>query len=305
MISLKKLSLVSSAIGYQKSDAQIVDYHLWKLWTPQGGLAMRGPRPANLNARAYCTSIGAAYTFGRFAAQPYPELLGQALNISSLNLGFSGVGPSFFNQPRNQALIELINRSKFVTVSLLSGRSQSNSQFETDRDSQEQYVLESGKTVPADYAYQQLLDNGDRAAVMALVEETRSRYLEEFIQLLEKITVPKVLLWFSKRSPDYKASCDTLFKLFGNFPHMVNREMIEILRSHCDSYVEQVDTTGLPQPLVDRRTQQPVSIERSRDYQAGKIQLTRSQLTHNSYYPSPEMHLGVAQALAPVCKKFF
>lgn len=304
MTSLKPPKLMASAIGYQTSDAEIVDYHIWKLWTTKGGLAMRGPQPTNLKAGEYCTSIGAAYTFGRFAARPYPELLGKVLNISSLNLGFSGVGPSFFNQSRNQALIELINRSKFVTISLFSGRSQSNSRFTTTEDSQEQYISDSGKLVPADYAYQQLLDSSDPETVMALVQETRSRYLDEFIQLLEKITVPKVLLWFSKRSPDYVASSDTLFKLFGNFPHMVNREMVEALRAHCDDYVEHIDTTGLPQPLVSRQTQQPVSIERSRDYQAGKIQLKRSQLTHNNYYPSPEMHIGVTQALASVCKKF-
>ncbi|PZO13578.1 MAG: hypothetical protein DCF25_15895 [Leptolyngbya foveolarum] len=304
MTSLKKPDLLASALGYQKSDAEIVDYNIWKLWTPQCGLAMRGPQPASLKPGEYCTSIGAAYTFGRFVAQPYPELLGKALNISSLNLGFSGVGPSFFNQPRHRALIELINRSKFATLSLLSGRSQSNSQFKTAWYSQEQYILENGKVVPADYAYQQLLDNSDRATVMALVEETRSRYLDEFIRLLEKITVPKVLLWFSKRSPDYEASGDTLFKLFGNFPHLINREMVEVLRLHCDDYVEYVDATGLPQQLISRLSQQPVAIERSRDYQAGKIQLARSQLTHNNYYPSPEMHIGVTQALTPVCKKF-
>lgn len=304
MIPLKKSGLMNSALGYQKSDAEIINYSIWKLWTPQGGLAIRGPQPVNLNAGEYCTSIGAAYTFGRFAAQPYPELLGKVLNISSLNLGFSGVGPSFFNQPRNQTLIGLINRSKFVTISLFSGRSQSNSQFKTAWYSQEQYIQENGKAVPADYAYQQLLDSSDDATVMALVKETRSRYLNEFIQLLEKITVPKVLLWFSKRSPDYEASSKTLFKLFSNFPHMVNREMVDVLRAYCDDYVEHIDATGLPQQLVSRLSQQPISIERSRDYQAGKIHLTRSQLTHNNYYPSPEMHVGVTQALASVCKKF-
>ena len=304
MTSLNQPDLLASAIGYQTSDADIVDYNIWKLWTPQVGLAMRGPQPPSLKPGEYCASIGAAYTFGRFAAQPYPELLGKVLNISSLNLGFSGVGPSFFNQSRNQVLIDLINRAKFVTVSLLSGRSQGNSRFKTAWYSQEQYILESGQVVPADYAYQQLLDNSDRATVMAVVEETRLRYLDEFIQLLEKITVPKVLLWFSKRSPDYEASSDSLFKLFGNFPHLVNRAMIEVLKSHCDDYVEHIDTAGLPQQLVSRLTQQPVSIERSRDYQAGKIQLVSSQLTHNNYYPSLEMHIGVTQALASACKKF-
>ena len=305
MTSTQTPELVATALGYQTADAEIVDYRIWKIKTAQSALAVRGPRPKSLKPGEYCTSIGAAYTFGRFAPQPYPYLLGKALNISSLNLGFSGVGPSFYNQPRNQVIVDLINASKFVTISLFSGRSQDNSQFKTAWYSQEQYVLEDGQVVPADYAYQAFLENNDSQATMALLQETRARYLDEFIQLLEKITVPKVLLWFSKRSPDYEASSDSLFKLFGGFPQMVNLAMVETLKPYCEEYVEYVSTSGLPQPLVNRRTQQPVTIERSRDYQAGKIQLTSSWLTHNSYYPSPEMHAGVTQALVPACKSLY
>ena len=295
--------LVATALGYQSTDAEIIDYNIWKIRTAQSSLAVRGPRPDNLKPGNYCTSIGAAYTFGRFVPEPYPFLLGKALDISSLNLGFSGVGPSFYNQPRNQVLIDLINGSKFVTVAFLSGRSQSNSQFKTAWYSQEQYILEDGQVVPADYAYQKILENNDAQTVMALVEETRARYLDEFIQLLEKITVPKVLLWFSKRSPDYEASCDSLFRLFGGFPQMVNRAMVETLKPYCDEYVEYADTIGLPQPLVSRTTQQPTTIERSRSYQQGKIQLTHSQLTHNKYYASPEMHAAVTVPLVSACRR--
>lgn len=295
---------MGSAHGYQKQDDEIIDYRLWQLWTPQTGFSLRGPRPASLSPQTYCTSIGAAFTFGRFAPQPYPQLLGKALDISSLNLGFSGVGPSFYNDPKNSALIALINRSKFVTIGIFSGRSQSNSRFQTAAHSQERYILESGKAVPADFAYQQLLDSCDQQTVADLVAETRARYVQAFLQLLEKITVPKVLLWFSKRSPDYQESYEGLFELFSSFPHLVNRPMVEELRSHCDAYVEQIGAPGLPQPLISRRTQQPVSIVRDRDYQKGKIQLTRSRLTHNHYYASPEMHLEAAQKLAGACQKF-
>ena len=302
--SKQKPEAVTSALGYQKSDAEIVDYQIWHMRTPKRTLAMRGPSPASLKPKDFCASIGAADTFGRFVAQPYPQLLGEALGISSLNLGFSGVGPSFYNQANNKTLIKLINNAKFVTISCFSGRSQENSRFKTTWQSQERYLLEDGQTIPADYAYQRLLEECDRPTVMALVEETRARYLDEFIQLLEKITVPKVLLWFSKRSPDYKTTYDTVLNLMGGFPHLVNRNMLEILKPYCDEYVEYVDTVGLPQPLINRTTQQPVSIVRSRDYQQDKVLLTSSVLTHNRYYPSPEMHADVARALVAVCQKF-
>lgn len=305
--TLKKtiLSDNGSAYYYQNCDAEVVDYKIWRLWTPNAGFALRGPRPKTLQAGEFHTSIGAAYTFGRFAPQPYPELLGKALGLSTLNLGFAGIGPSFFNYPKHQKLLRLINRSKFVTISVMSGRSQSNSRFQTEDYSQVQYKLANGKVVPADFAYQQLLDNVDEATIAGLVAETRERYLKEFIQLLNSITVPKVLLWFSKRSPDYTESYDSIFKLFGNFPHLVNQPMINTLRTHCDAYVECVSTAGLPQTLIHHQTGEPISVIRPRTYEQGKVSLAPSLLSQNSYYPSPGMHHEVTNKLLPVCSQLF
>ena len=39
------LSDMGSADGYQKRDAEIVDYNIWKLWTQKAGFSLRGPRP--------------------------------------------------------------------------------------------------------------------------------------------------------------------------------------------------------------------------------------------------------------------
>lgn len=302
-IKQKLLSDSGSAFYYQSHDAEVVDYKLWELWTPKTGFVVRGPRPANLTPKTFCTSIGAAFTFGRFVANPYPELLGKALGIGSLNLGFAGIGPVFFNYPKNKILIDLINQSKFVTVCVMSGRSQSNSRFKAEEHSQVEYRLPNNQIIPADFAYQQLLEEADEATIKALVAETRERYLAEFIQLLNSITVPKVLLWFSKRSPDYTESYDTSFTLFNSFPHLVNQSMADTLRSHCDEYVECISTEGLPQALVSRHTQEPVSIVRPRTYRNGKVQLIPSTISENRYYPSPEMHYAVAKKLLPVCQR--
>lgn len=301
---LKKppLSTMGSAYGYQRRDAEIVNYNIWKLWTPNAIFSVRGPRPEQLSPGNYCTSLGAAFTFGRFVARPYAQLLGEALSIPSLNLGFSGVGPSFYNDPRNQPLIDLVNRSKFATISIFSGRSQSNTRFQTAHYSQEQYILEDGSIVPADFAYQQLLETADPQTIAALIAETRDAYLQEFLKLLSKITVPKVLIWFSRRSPDYQESYDSLFKLLSGFPHLVNREMVKALAPLCDAYIEQIDSTGLPQPLISRFTHQPTSITRPRDYKKGKIELKSSQLYENRYYASPQMHQALAERLTVVCQ---
>lgn len=302
--TMKKLSDLGSAYGYQRRDAEIVDYQIWKMWTPQTGFALRGPRPASMKPGEYCASIGAASTFGRFVTHPYPQLLGEKLGISSVNLGFSGVGPSFYVDPKNVTLLNVMNRSKFVTISVFSGRSQSNSRFKTAPYSQEQYVLDNGQVIPADLAYQELLETADTKTIVDLVAETRLRYLRTFIYLLKQIKVPKVLVWFSQRSPDYTESYESPYQLLSGFPQLVNQAMVNELRSRCDVYVEHISSEGLPQPFISRHTQQPVSIVRPRDYQGGKIQLTPSTLSQNQYYPSPEMHQSLTQKLVPACQPF-
>ena len=301
-IKRPKLSNGYSAYDYQRRDAEVVDYKLWRLWTPNTGFAMRGPKPINLSSGEFYTAIGAADTFGRFVERPYPELLGEALGISALNMGFAGVGPIFFNYPRNKILLNLINRSKFVTISIMSGRSQPNSLFQVDSHSQVRYRLKSGEIVPADLAYQQLLDTSDEATIAAIVAETREQYLEQFIQLLDNITVPKILLWFSRRVPDYTESYDSVLSLLGGFPHLINRTMIDKLQPHCDEYVECVSAVGLPQQLLNARTGRPASVVRPRVYVGDRVHMKPSLLSANSYYPSPEMHETATKELIPVCK---
>lgn len=296
--------LIDTGSGYQQRDQDIVDYQLWKLSTPQMDFLLRGQRPQRLEQGQYIAHLGAAFTFGRFVPQPYPALLSAALNLDALNLGFAGIGPAFFNDPRHSGLIDWINRAKFATILVFSGRSQATSRFPTAPYSQEQYILENGKVVPADFAYQQLLNHESPETLALLVEETRSRYLEEFSRLLDQITVPKVLVWFAKRKPDYQESYQSLFKLFSNFPHLVNRPMMDQLSAQCDVYVEYSGTVGMPQPLISRWTGEATTITRPRDYQQGKIQLANSTLTHNGYYPSPEMHQAVTQLLIPKCQAF-
>jgi len=293
-----------SAYGYQEQDKALINYNIWNLWTPHAGFTLRGPRPKSLAPGSYCTSLGAAFTFGRFTPHPYAHLLGSALNISSLNLGFSGVGPSFYNDPQNRALFDIINQSKFVTIAIFSGRSQASSRFKTARYSQEQYILENGDVVPADFAYQQLLETASEQEIDTLIAETRLAYLSEFFKLLSQIQVPKVLIWFSKRSPHYEVQYNSVYKLLSGFPHLVNQQMVDTLKPWCDAYVEYVSTEGLPQPFISRATQQPISIMRPRTYENGKLRLTPSPIAHNRYYASPEMHQGLTQQLIPICRQW-
>ncbi len=300
--------------GYQERDREIVDYQMYQLG--ETGLWFRGPKPVSLEPNQYFVCIGAAQTFGCFCEDPFPNLLETKLGLPALNLGYGGAGPYFFL--RHPALLEYINRAKFVVVQVTSGRSESNSLF--DSGGLELLTRRSdGAQLGADAAYKELLSDslwwkmpaGKRSfrrlggvlsakKAKRLVSETRSNWIEHHQALLEQINVPKVLLWFSKRSPDYQERYDSLRGLFNDFPQLVNRDMVDQIKIGCDEYVECVSQRGIPQPLINRMTGEPTTVDPSFDRKdlGGKI------WTHNTYYPSPEMHQDAFQLLKEVCEKY-
>ena len=57
-----------------------------------------------------------------------------------------------------------------------------------------------------------------------------------------------------------RATRTSLRPLFGKFPHLVNRTMIEQIKPVSDEYVECISARGLPQRLFNRFTHEPMSI---------------------------------------------
>jgi hypothetical protein len=289
---------------------------------PDTRLTFRGPSPETLDTGDYFTCVGAAQTFGCFCELPFPTLLSQRLNLAALNLGYGGAGPEFFD--RHESLDCYINRGKFVIVQVMSGRSQSNSIFEC-RGLEYLTRRVDGARVGSDQGYSDLLFGVPNVSsallrrvcrrmcprlvvpqlisagrVKQVVAETRRGWLESYRRFLARIKVPVVLLWFSKRPPHYRETLQNVGTLFGEFPHLVNEEMVRQVRILCEEYVECVTTNGSPQPLFNRFTGEPTCV----DPQLDRVDLAGgSKWSHNVYYPSPEMHEDAATALIPVCEK--
>jgi hypothetical protein len=294
---------------YQNLDTDIIDY---KIYDYQG-LELRGPK---LSTNKYIAYIGASQTFGRYCQEPYPHLLEKRLNMGTLNFGIGGKGPTYFL--RNKIILEAVNKAELVIIQVLSGRSISNSVFESRDGGMHGIRLIDGKKMRSDYAFSELISGKDnrglsREFMENLVKETRENYVSATIEFLKAIQPPKVLLWLSTRTPEYKEiygltpyhkfrkgfstvleqlshgrvgffrryTTTPFNNLLAEFPHLVNREMIEEIKPYCDRYVECVSKTGLPQVLSDFQ---------------GNI------VGKNNYYPSPEMHQQASELLFPVCK---
>jgi hypothetical protein len=252
---------------------------------------------------------------GCFCDDPYPAILSRELGLPVLNLGYGGAGSEFFvNQ--YDLLKSYLDNARFVIVQVMSGRSQSNSYYEC-RGLEYVTLRETGEKMGAMGALDRLLAGppalqrlpfGRRLArravqgkALALVEEIRGRWIESGLDLASRITVPKLLLWFSIRRPEERPGGEfvSAIRFLGKYPQFVNRRMVEALAPHYDAYIECTTKRGNPQPLFSRFTGEPVAVETAED----REDLATHPWTQNRYYPSPEMHEDVAAALAGPCRR--
>jgi len=298
--------------GYQNRDYDVVDYRMREL--DESGIQFRNGGGDHFRDSEYFCCLGAAQTLGCFCEHPYPALLEKRLGLPALNLGYGGAGPEFF--VRQEKLHPRMRSGRFAVIQVMSGRSQSNSLFESGGL---EYLerRSDGRRLGGNDAYAELLDGPawlgrfgrvgrvaarrlGRPALRRVVEETRRAWVESCRELIRIIDRPTVLLWFSKRTPDYPTDFTTLGRLFGEFPQLVTREMVEEVAALCTEYVECVTDRGSPQPLFSRFTGQAVTVSPAGD----RADLAKERnWTHNRYYPSPEMHEDAAMMLEPVCRR--
>lgn len=287
------------AEAYQDTDWDVADYQIYclddSLLDRQSNtpLLLRGPKPKSLNQGDYFVCIGAAQTFGRFCEKPYPILLQEKIGLSALNISRGGAGPSFFSKD-NEKLLEYCNNARFVIIQVLSGRSESNSLFESKGLGT--YINRSdGSSIGCDEAFKALIAQYDTNYVKQIVAETRANWIQHYQELLENIHVPTILFWFSTRRPNYGEYYHDVYKLFGDYPQLVNADMVSQIQPFSEHYVECTSRRGISHRLINRFTGQPTTVE---DKWGGGV------WERNWYYPSPEMHQDAAKQLAKVCKLY-
>jgi hypothetical protein len=276
------------SLEYQLRDGHFMDYKLYRL--PGVNTYFRGPA---VTSERFIVCVGAAQTFGRFVANPFPALLSRSLEIETLNLGRGAAAPSFpLSQP---ILMDYINRAQLAIVQVLSGRSQSNSLFQVKNHGMVGVHQSDGREMTASEFYEEILRQ-DEGLAREIVAETRANYVRTMIELLESIRVPKILFWISVRTPEYQERWSPpVHGLLAEFPQLVNRQMVNELLPYCQRYVEYVSRVGLPQPLPQRSDVETANLELP-------AKLPQAELTcMNRYYPSPEMHEEAAARLRPVC----
>lgn len=246
---------------------------------------LRGPLPDLTKPFFVC--LGASHVFGRFSQDPFPALLSRAVGIPVLNLGLCGSGPQAF---LNEAMLAVINRAEFAVVQLVSARVGSNSAFANSKWGRGVGVrLRDSKPMTFEEFLGDELKQSSHSVVRDLVEQTRQSWVDLYRDLLGRISVPKILHWFSTSLPYRSDDYSDKWRLLDRFPQLVNWSMIDKIRPGADLYVETVSHSGLPQKLWE-------ASER-----VSGTELKGGMLI-NAYYPSPEMHAIAARDLLPACR---
>jgi hypothetical protein len=274
---------------YQREAHHVVDYNLYELEGCKE--QFRGPRMA-LNSGKFVAYVGAAQTFGTFCRFPFPALVAERTGLAYANLGIGGAGPGRFLQ--DDCLLRIINDARLAVVQVMSGRSAPCRIFETMAGSSTLRRLDKtpSEWMWAEPAWAEVFKDFSRDEIASLIADTRRCWVELMVELLGRISIPKILFWISARSPQFEFSLDDANSALGPFPHFVDARMMEAVKTHADEYVEAISSRGLPQQLYNRHCGESAAIKRP-----------NRECSDNSHYPSPQMHVDFAEALTPVIER--
>lgn len=278
-------SFAGAIAQYQTRDWDVVDYEMYTI--PGMGYTLRGPQVSPGTSR-YASIIGAGQSFGVLVRDPYAHMLARDLSMEVMNLSVGGSAPALYLN--NPAAIEACNGSSLCIIQILSGRSSHSTYFES-RDGKNMLRPRGSKLpfVPGDTAYEAMFAAEPPIVPQIVIGEVRANWTKEMLQLMSLIKVPKILLWFSERSPDALPESFTTYReAAGKFPHFITRQMIDDIRDYADDYVEVVSSRGMPNQLTNRFTGEPARV---------LLGDRAKPSSEDRYYPSPEMHEDAYAAL--------
>lgn len=251
-------------------------------------------------SQPYAVCLGSAHTFGRYVNRPYPEILQSNLNMQVLNLGRPAGHPCAYST--SDEIIDLINGSKFCVVQVFSARFSANSEVWYSGFNHFMYGKEK---IPTMRYWKGKLSKKNKNT-RQIIRESLNTYVEDMKEMFDKINVPIILFWFSKRKPGslflskHKSNHN---KFYGDFPQLIDKDTLDKVRKHTDAYGQVCSTAGLPNKFMKNGKVVKLTYSFRKKYDRGD-RLANKAKTSNSYYPSPKMHKLAAKELTPICEGF-
>ena len=258
--------------AYQERDAAFFDYKLFERFD----FSLRGPEwpidePADFNL------VGSARVFGRFVDKPLTTLLQDEHGIRAHNLGTAGGNP-FMYMKRPDFLNYLATSKAVPIVQVCGADGHSNDWFtritgRTMRVKKDGLGLQVGTNVRGGVGYRTAFKQLPFAEVVEQIRKGQQFILDDYRELKAALGRPAVIMYFSDR-PARKLTKRTYRDLF-KFPHCVDRDMWEELKTIFEYSLEIVSDDGMPYTVTDGKTSVKVDL-----------------------YPSEAMHRTAANEIA-------
>ncbi|MEP1519973.1 DUF6473 family protein [Ascidiaceihabitans sp.] len=205
-------------------------------------LLFRGPRRSLKDP--YVAFLGGTDTYGKFIANPFPDLTEQELKMTCLNLGCVNAGIDVF--VTDPHVSELTSDAEVTVIQLMGAHNMSN-RFYSVHPRRNDRFLKPSSLLQAIYREVDFAEfNFNKHLLLRLytlspgrfetvVEELKQAWLARMRTMIRSIKGKVVLLWFADHTPDEQMTLDD-----ERDPWFVTRDMIEELREMVDDIVEVV-----------------------------------------------------------------
>ena len=204
-------------------------------------LMFRGPRRQLYGD--YAAFLGATETYGKFIAHPFPELIEVQTGMKCVNFGWPNAGVDAFLN--DHGVIQAANGARVTVLQVPCAQNMTN-RYYTVHPRRNDRFLQASDLLRDLYDEVDFTDFHFTRHMLGHLAKTRpeqfpiirkelqSVWISRMKMLLQRITGPVILLWFSSRTPD---EADTSLNVSDD-PVFVTREMIEALRPLVSSIAE-------------------------------------------------------------------
>lgn len=283
---------IPEVLDYSARDHELVEYSFYQ-HPAMPHVSLRGPA-VDVDTRSdFFSCLGAAQTVGVYSDTPYPKLLAQRFGVDAWNIGVGGATPAFYL--KNEKLIDYANKGKFVILQVMSARSEPNERFESTKQAGVLFDRIHGDKVFDFQAWGRIKEEEPEKTEI-YITQCRANWEKHFAELVAKIKVPIVHLWFSTKDPDapFNMAEGSILGYPDDFPQFISRENLSYLDNKNGPLVVCRSDRNFHFALRSRFTGKLVEV----DYGAGIKGGSSRTETHNEYYPSQQMQWDTAELLA-------
>lgn len=205
-------------------------------------ILFRGPKKKLSDP--YAAFFGSTETYGRFIERPFPDLVGDALGATTVNLGCVNGGIDVY--AKDATLLEIAGTARVTVMQVMGAHNLSNRFYSVHPRRNDRFVGPSAMMQSiyrevdfTDFAFTRHLMNALRSICAQrfelVVDELQAAWVARMRRLLETIEGPKLLLWLADHRPDDARRARSGYC---NDPLYVDRAMLDAVGDLHDGCIE-------------------------------------------------------------------